>query len=94
VLILTAESPASQPALRDAIRAVNAVLRETLRDQLLRGQEDGSVRVDVDPAAESVVLAGVLRGITLQRLADPGGVDLSRAAQSAAAVVGRAYEKH
>ena len=94
VLILTVESLASQPALRDAIHTVNAVLRDTLRDQLARGQEDGSVRQDLEPALESVVLAGVLRGITLQWLADPDGIDLSRATESAAAMADRTYAQH
>jgi len=49
----------ARPARR--IHTVNAVLRDTLRNQLARGQEDGSVRQDLEPALESVVLAGVLR---------------------------------
>ena len=82
----------ARPARR--IHTVNAVLRDTLRNQLARGQEDGSVRQDLEPALESVVLAGVLRGITLQWLADPDGIDLSRATESAAAMADRTYAKH
>ena len=91
MLILITESIAGQPQLRPAIQALNAVLRDSLRDQLLRGQADGSVREDVDAIAESVVLAGVLRGVTLQWLADPDRVDLNRATESAAAMARRAY---
>jgi hypothetical protein len=40
------------------------------------------------------VLVGVLRGITHQWLADPGGIDLSWATESAAAMAGRTYAKH
>ena len=86
MLILIVESFASQPDLRDAVRGLNEGLRDSLRDQLLRGQEDGSVRRDVDPTVESVVLVGVLRGITVQWLADPDGVDLGRATDRAVAI--------
>ena len=86
MLILIVESFASQPDLRDAVRGLNEGLRDSLRDQLLRGQEDGSVRRDVDPTAESVVLVGILRGIAVQWLADPDGVDLGRATDRAVAV--------
>ena len=94
MLILIVESFASQPDLRDAVRGLNEGLRDSLRDQLLRGQKDGSVRPDVDPTAESVVLVGVLRGIAVQWLADPGGVDLGRATDGAVDVAARAYAVH
>lgn len=91
MLILIVESFASQPDLRDAVRALNEGLRDSLRDQLLRGQEDGSVRRDVDPTAESVVLVGILRGITVQWLADPDGVNLGRATDRAVAIATHTY---
>ncbi|CAA9499114.1 MAG: hypothetical protein AVDCRST_MAG12-2565 [uncultured Rubrobacteraceae bacterium] len=94
MLILIVESFASQPDLRDVVRGLNEGLRDSLRDQLLRGQKDGSVRPDVDPKAESVVLVGVLRGIAVQWLADPGGVDLGRATDGAVDVAARAYAVH
>ena len=94
MLILIVESFASQPDLRDAVRNLNGVLRDSLRDQLLRGQEDGSVRGDIDPTVESVLLAGILRGIAVQWLADPGGVDLVQATDRAVDVAARAYAVH
>ena len=92
MLILIVESLADQPELRDAVRGLNAALRDSLRDQLLRGQRDGSVRGDLDPGVESVVLVGILRGITVQWLADPDGVDLGRAADRAVAIAARTYD--
>jgi hypothetical protein len=59
-----------------------------------RGQEDRSIRQDIEPALESVVLAGVLRGLTLQWLADPDGIDLSRTTESAVAMADRTYAQH
>lgn len=94
MLILIVESFASQPDLRDAVRGLNEGLRDSLRDQLLRGQEDGSVRGDLDPTVESVVLVGILRGITVQWLADPEGVDLGRATDRAVAIVTHTYAGH
>ena len=94
MLILIVESFASQPDLRDAVRGLNEGLRDTLRDQLLRGQQDGSVRRDVDPTVESVVLAGILRGIAVQWLADPDGVDLGQATDRAVAIATHTYAGH
>lgn len=94
MLILIVESFASQPDLRDAVRALNEGLRNSLRDELLRGQQDGSVRRDVDPTVESVVLVGILRGITVQWLADPGGVDLGQATDRAIAIATQTYAGH
>ena len=91
MLILIVESFAGQPDLQDAVHDLNGVLRDSLRDQLLRGQGDGSVRGDIDPTVESVLLAGILRGIAVQWLADPDGVDLGRAADRAVAVASDAY---
>lgn len=93
MLILIVESFASQLDLRDAVRDLNEGLRDSLRGELLRGQKDGSVRRDIDPTVESVVLVGIVRGIAVQWLADPDGVDLGRAADSAIATVTRTYAK-
>ena len=91
ILILITESVAAQPQLREAIQALNAVLRDSLRQQLVRGLEDGSIRSGIDPAAESLVLASILRGLALQWLVDPAAIDLGQAQESTVAVVRRAY---
>ncbi len=91
ILILITESVAAQPQLREAIQALNAVLRDSVRQQLARGLADGSVRSGVDPAAESFVVASILRGIALQWLVDPAAIDLGQAQESAVAVIRRAY---
>lgn len=92
VLILTVESIASQPALKAAIQLLNAVLRDSLREQLVQGQQDGSIRADLDPTTEALVLAGILRGLTVQWLADPTVVELPRATDSVVALVNLAYK--
>lgn len=90
ILTLMSESVAAQPQLQEPIRALNAVLCDGVRRQLARGLADGSIRAEIDPAAESFVVAGLLRGIALQWLVDPA-IDLTQAAESAVAVVRRAY---
>ena len=48
-------------------------------------------RADVDPAVEVAVVAGTGRGLVLQWLADPEGVDLDAVTARAIAAVERAY---
>jgi len=91
ILILITESVAAQPQLREAIQALNAVLRDSLRQQLVRGVEDGSIRSGIDPAAESLIIASILRGLALQWLVDPAAIDLGQAQESTVALVRRAY---
>jgi len=91
ILVLITESVAAQPQLREAIQALSATPRDSVRRQLAWGLEDGSIRPDIDPAAESLVVAGILRGLALHWLADPAAIDLERAQESAVAVVRRAY---
>ena len=91
MLVLIVESVTGHPALHDAVRANNALLRDSLRDQLARGVADGSVRREIDPAAEAVVVAGTMRGIALQWLADPYHIDLAAAIAPAVAAIERTY---
>jgi AcrR family transcriptional regulator len=91
MLVLIVESLAGQPELQDAVRANNELLRSALREQFARGVADGSVRSDVDPAVEAAVVAGTGRGLVLQWLADPEGVDLDAVTARAVAAVERAY---
>ena len=89
ILALMSESVAAQPQLQEPIWALNAALRDGIGRQRERGLADGSVRGGIDPA-DAFAIAGLLRGIALQWLVDPA-LDLSRAAESAVAVVRRAY---
>lgn len=90
MLILIVESLAAQPALRGAVRDLNTLLRDSLAGQLLRGGRDHSVPAELATEAQAAVLAGTLRGIALQWLADPAGVDLSAAAEAAGLALQRA----
>ncbi len=91
ILILITESVAAQPQFREAIRALNATLRDGVRQQLVRGLPDGSIRPGIDPVVESFVIASILRGIALQWLVDPAAIDLGQAQESTVAALRRAY---
>ncbi|MGH1506429.1 MAG: TetR/AcrR family transcriptional regulator [Acidimicrobiales bacterium] len=54
----------------------DARTRATLATWVERGQVDGSVSADAQPAAAAAVLIGMLRGVVAQRLVDPDSFDL------------------
>lgn len=83
MLILIVESVAAQPELQRSVRDLNALLRDSLIEQLDRGRRDGSVPVKLATVHHAVTLMATLRGIVLQWVADPTGTDLSAVAATA-----------
>jgi AcrR family transcriptional regulator len=63
----TFPSESSLPAMRDADRRTHRGWMDGIR----RGQEDGSIRDDVDPAAAASALLALSRGFAALLLADP-----------------------
>ena len=55
----------------------DARTRDTLASWIERGQIDGSVSADVQPAASAAALMGMLRGVVAQRLVDPTAFDVA-----------------
>lgn len=49
---------------------------EGLSDLVVAGQDDGSIRGDVDPTATAVLLHGLMRGLAALRLTDRGLTDM------------------
>ena len=49
---------------------------EGLSQLIAAGQQDGSVRPDVDPIATAVLLHGLMRGLAALRLTDSGLTDM------------------
>ncbi len=49
---------------------------EGLSQLIAAGQQDGSVRTDVDPIATAVLLHGLMRGLAALRLTDSGLTDM------------------
>ncbi len=50
---------------------------EGLSQLIASGQDDGSVRTDVDPVASAVLLHGLMRGVAALFLADGGPADMN-----------------
>jgi len=68
----TFSSAASVDGMADAERRSY----EGLSQLIISGQQDGSVRADVDPIATAVLLHGLMRGLAALRLTDSGLTDM------------------
>ncbi|TDQ62445.1 TetR family transcriptional regulator [Actinomycetospora succinea] len=76
-LLLWAEA-ASATELAETFRARDRGFRADLRVDIDAGLAAGEIRPDADPEAVAVAIVGQLRGIGMQRLVDPEGVDTER----------------
>jgi AcrR family transcriptional regulator len=74
--VMIGEAAGAPPELQAALNHHQDAARQLIVDSLREGIDLGQVRPDVDPAAQAVVLFGLLRGIGLQALMDPGAVDV------------------
>ena len=61
--------------LRSHFVEFHRTMRADIAKMLRRGVRDGSVRTDVDPAAEAVCIVGGLRGVAYQWALDPDAFD-------------------
>ncbi len=91
ILVLTVASIREMPNLQPAIRRLDDGLRRGVGDLLARGIEDGSIRADTEPAAAAVTIVAMLRGATVQWLADPDGLNIDVARREMVAVVTCCY---
>jgi AcrR family transcriptional regulator len=90
-LELTVASIRELPGLQPAIAQLNDDLRRGVADLLARGVTDASVRAGTDIPAAATAIVGMLRGATLQWLADPGGVDLDAARREITTILTSCY---
>jgi AcrR family transcriptional regulator len=90
-MVLTVASIRELPELRPAIRELNDGLRRGVGDLLARGIQDGSVRHGTDISAAAVAIVAMLRGTTLQWLADPHALDIHAARREVTAIITRHY---
>ena len=91
ILVLTVASIRELPGLQPAIGQLNDSLRQGVADLLARGVTDRSVRPGIDIPSAATAIVGILRGATLQWLADPGGVDLDAARRETTTILTRCY---
>lgn len=72
-LVLWAESMTSRE-LAPIFRERDNAFRDDLRQEIIAGITEGTIRADVDPEQIAVAIVGQLRGIALQCLLDPAAV--------------------
>lgn len=75
-LVLWAESMTA-PDLAPIFRERDHAFRDDLRQEIVAGIAEGTIRADVDPDQIAVAIAGQLRGIALQCVLDPKAVELA-----------------
>jgi AcrR family transcriptional regulator len=75
-LVLWADAVASSPDVRPAMAASDREFRVGISEIVARGAAAGAFPRTVDAAGLAAALVGMLRGLALQFLLDPEGVDL------------------
>ena len=73
---------ATQPDLAPIFRERDDAFRADLRDDIEAGIADGVVDPDLRPDDVAIAIVGQLRGIALQLLLDPRGVDVEQVRRS------------
>lgn len=90
VYVMIGEAAGAPPELQKALNAHQEAARRLIVDAIAEGIELGQIRPDVDPAAQSVVVFGILRGVGLQSLMDPASVDVEAVTAEALSSLERA----
>lgn len=76
IITLMVEALDTNPRLSAEFRTILRRMRAFLADVVRRGQERGTIRPDVDPAAAAAVVAGGIMGAEIQHYQDPTEIDL------------------
>lgn len=71
-LLLWSETVAAGAGRRPFRASWDRVFRDALVDLIEAGIADGSIRARVEPQAAAVIIVGLLRGVALQLIVDPG----------------------
>ncbi|MGB3892881.1 MAG: TetR/AcrR family transcriptional regulator [Mycolicibacter sinensis] len=64
-------SAETEPAFAEAFRARYSAIRSGIRSLLAKGQQNGSLRTDFDPAAQCDVLCALVDGLALHAVSEP-----------------------
>ena len=80
--VLMGEGLGPVPEIREVFAELNRGFRGQIRELLAAGIESGEVAGHLDPEAEAAIVVGMLRGVAMQWLTDPGCFDLDRARHS------------
>jgi AcrR family transcriptional regulator len=76
-IVLWAEAIAGAPDIRPSRAAWDRRFRTGIATMIANGLADGSVVAGIDPNAASVAVVGMLRGVAMQLLLDPGMTSLA-----------------
>jgi AcrR family transcriptional regulator len=75
-VVLWSDATVGDPAVRTAMTEADRRYRFAIAQTVAAGLADGSISGIRDPDAYAAALVGQLRGISVQTLIDPGGLDL------------------
>ncbi len=71
-LVVWSEAVARGSGRRPYRASWDGLFRSSLATMIAAGVKDGSIRGDVEPDAAAVIVVGLLRGVALQLMLDPG----------------------
>jgi len=76
IYVLMGEALGPVPEIRDVFVKLNTAFRDSARAAIESGMQAGQLRTDLDPVVESAVFIGMLRGVAMQWVTEPGCFDL------------------
>ncbi len=77
IYVLMGEALGPVPEIRDVFVKLNNAFRDSARASIEEGIKDGELRADLDPVVESALFVGMLRGVAMQWVTEPGCFDLA-----------------
>jgi AcrR family transcriptional regulator len=80
--VLMGEALGPVPSITEVFAELNRGFRDNIRKLIEQGVESGEIRSDLDPEAGAGLVVGMLRGVALQWITDPGCFDLDAMATS------------
>ncbi len=76
--VIMGESLSAVPEIRPQIAELNRSVRGRMADRIERGIALGEFRSDIDADISSYMIVGLMRGLTMEILADRRSIDVSR----------------
>lgn len=75
--VVIGEALGGMPQVHDQIVKVNRAFRRHVEGYIVDGIRTGAFRADLDPTEATVIIVGLLRGVTMQALAEPRTIDIT-----------------
>ncbi|MDF1734227.1 MAG: TetR/AcrR family transcriptional regulator [Minwuia sp.] len=75
--VIIGEALGGMPQVHDQIVKVNRAFRRHVEGYIVHGIETGAFRADLDPAEAAIIIVGLLRGVTMQALAEPRTIEIT-----------------